>query len=69
MADAKPVVSAKGKVGAFTKMDAAIKDCKNCKGKGPAADFQDAKYGNNKRAMNPSAQGYRCTVCQTPQSF
>jgi len=27
------------------------------------SEFQDKKYGENKRVMNKKTQGYRCTVC------
>ena len=26
-------------------------------------EFQDKKYGENKRVMNKTGKGYRCTVC------
>lgn len=26
-------------------------------------EYQDKKYGENKRLMNKKNQGYRCTVC------
>jgi hypothetical protein len=25
--------------------------------------YQDEKYGENKRVMNKTGKGYRCTVC------
>lgn len=35
-------------------------EIRNCECK---HEYQSAKYGANKRAMNPSAKGFRCTVC------
>ena len=36
---------------------------------GIAAKNQDAIHGNGQRAHNPSADGYRCTVCQRVKSY
>lgn len=27
------------------------------------SEYQDQKYGENKRVMNKTGKGYRCTVC------
>lgn len=41
----------------MSKLAASVKQC-DC-----AHDYQDAKYGKGKRVHNPSAKGYKCTVC------
>jgi hypothetical protein len=30
--------------------------------------YQDEKYGENKRVMNKTGKGYRCTVCGKDKS-
>ena len=29
-----------------------------------ASEFQDKRYGKNKRLHNPTKEGFRCTICK-----
>jgi hypothetical protein len=32
------------------------------------SDYQDSRYGKNKRVHNPNKDGYKCTVCGRPRT-